>query len=494
MRVVLVNPGSNLHRTGGLLARFVTPIPPLGLAALAAWLGAHGHEAVILDQYAERWDTGELVRRMLRERPDLVGFSCLTPNMGRVRETVAAWRRAAPGVPVVLGNTHATVFADRLLREGVADHVVRGEGEEPLLGLVRALDADRAPEDVANLSWRDEDGGVHHNPDARPTVPLDALPFADWSTLDLSRYRSFPVVAMHDTVIPIQGSRGCAYHCSFCAQDQVFQAVRRRSIDRICDEIEHHIDRYGVTHYGFNDAYFPLSIRQGHAFLDELERRGLHRRITWITETRVDKVDRDLLRRMGEDGCRLVLFGIEFGTDAVLEATGKHARTAQARDAVRWAREAGVLTLGLYVIGMPGETRESVLATLRFARELSTDIAKFNIAVPLPGSQFFEEVFGPDAASRDLDTDAFHSWYNPLVAGDDLAWTPEGMSGTELVWLQRLGMLGYYARPRFVLQTLRSGAIRPADMARGTAWLLGDLGAMAASALRGRLSRANPGR
>jgi len=337
------------------------------------------------------------------------------------------------------------------------------------------------------VGYRDAAGEPVIQPAARPSASMDELPWADWSKLDLSRYRSHPMIAMEGITVPIQGSRGCAYSCSFCAQDTVFHGVRLRSPANICDEIEHHIERYGVTRFGFIDAYWPLSVRKGHAFLDDLERRGLHRRITWVTETRVDKVDEGLLRRMAADGCRLIMYGIEFGTDEALAATGKHARTSQAEDAIRWTHAAGILTLGLYVIGMPGETPASVRQTLAFARRLGTDIAKFNIAVPLPGSAFFDEVMGDQRDA--LDYDAFHSWFNPFAAGRGLVWTPEGLDGDTLVRLQRMGMLRYYLRPRHIRQVLRRGAIRPRDMLLGGAALVGD----GAQILIGRLrDRATP--
>ncbi len=472
MKVVLVNPGSSLRKVGGLLARFVTPIPPLGLAQLAAHLENHGHSVDIIDQYCDGQDAPTLAAQILARSPGLVGFSCLTPNMSAVLATVAVLRAHAPGLPVVFGNTHAAVFGERILREREADYVVIAEGEAPLLGLVTALEAGEEPVGIPGVGRRGPDGTPVILPAARPTERLDAVAWADWSKLDLSRYTSHPMIAMDGITLPIQGSRGCAYACTFCAQDQVFTTVRRRSPQSICDELEHNMERFGVTRFGFIDAYWPLSVKSGHAFLDEFERRGLHTQLTWVTETRVDKVDRPLLARMAADGCRLIMYGIEFGSDEALASTQKHAVTSEAVDAIRWTHEVGILTLGLYVIGMPGEDEASIRRTLAFARELGTDIAKFNIAVPLPGSQFFEETIGH---RRDtLDYDAFHSWFNPFASGRGLVWTPEGLSGDTLVRLQRRGMLRYYLRPRHVAQVLRRRAIKPSDMVLGGAALVGD--------------------
>lgn len=473
MHVVLVNPGSPLRQVGGLLARFVTPIPPLGLCQLASFLEARGHRVDIIDQYCDLQDAPTLVQQILDLDPGLVGFSCLTPNMGAVLESVGLLRARAPRLPVVFGNTHAAVFGDRILRQREADYVVVAEGEEPLLALCDALDADRVPADIPGVGYRDAHGQPCITPPARPTAALDDIPFPAWHKLDLEKYQAHPMIAMHGVTLPLQGSRGCAYSCTFCAQDQVFKAVRHRDPERICDEIEHGIERYGCTQFGFIDAYWPLSVKKGHRFLDVLERRGLHERITWVTETRVDKVDRELLFRMKADGCKLIMYGIEFGSDEALRATRKHAEVSQAERAVAWTHEAGILTLGLYVIGMPGESPESIRRTLAFARELGTDIAKFNIAVPLPGSQFFDDVFG--GQEDRLDYDAFHSWYNPFAAGSSLVWTPDGLDGSDLVRLQREGMLRYYLRPAHIRQVLARRAIRKRDILMGGSALLGDV-------------------
>lgn len=484
MRVVLVNPGSPLREVGGLLARFVSPIPPLGLAQLAAYLEKRGHHVEIIDQYADLQSAAQLASEILAHQPGLVGFSCLTPNMGSVLESVAELRQRDPSVPVVFGNTHAAVFSERILRDREADYVVIAEGEEPLLALVEALEAGQVPKNIPGVGYLGDEGPVVEPP-ARPTTALEDLPYPDWNRLDLDKYAYHPMIAMHGITLPIQGSRGCAYACTFCAQDQVFKAVRQRSPAAICDELEHHIEATGVTSFGFIDAYWPLSVKKGHLFLDELERRGLHKKITWVTETRVDKVDKGLLQRMKDDGCRLIMYGIEFGSDEALSSTNKHAEVSQAVKAVRWTHEVGILTLGLYVIGMPGENKDSIRQTLRFARELGTDIAKFNIAVPLPGSVFFDETIGQDLDA--IDYDAFHSWFNPWASGRELVWTPDGLDGRDIVRLQREGMLRYYLRPRHIRQVLARRAIRPRDMMLGAGALVGDVAGMWLSRAADRL-------
>lgn len=484
MRVVLVNPGSPLREVGGLLARFVSPIPPLGLAQLSAFLEVRGHSVHIIDQYADLQDVSTLADEILAESPGLVGFSCLTPNMSSVLASVAELRARAPHIPIVFGNTHAAVFKERILRDREADYVVVAEGEEPLLGLVEALEAGRVPAGIPGVGYLGPDGPVIAPPE-RPKTALEDLPYPDWNRLDLDKYAYHPMIAMHGITLPIQGSRGCAYACTFCAQDQVFKSVRMRSPAAICDELEHHIEKTGVTSFGFIDAYWPLSVAKGHRFLDELERRGLHKKITWVTETRVDKVDKGLLQRMKDDGCRLIMYGIEFGSDEALDFTNKHAQTSQAVEAVRWTHEVGILTLGLYVIGMPGEDHTSIRRTLAFARQLGTDIAKFNIAVPLPGSVFFDETIGQDLDA--VDYDAFHSWYNPWAGGRELVWTPEGLDGRDLVRLQREGMLRYYLRPRHIEQVLRRRAIKPRDMMLGAGALVGDVAGMWMSRVAARM-------
>jgi anaerobic magnesium-protoporphyrin IX monomethyl ester cyclase len=295
---------------------------------------------------------------------------------------------------------------------------------------------------------------------------LDSNPFPAWEHVDLDLYTGALLLGVRGRILPLQQSRGCAYRCTFCGQESMHLKVRRRSITHVVDEIEYLHSRFGVEFVGFEDAYFPVTKRDGLAFAEEMMRRGLHRKVRWITETRVDKVDAELLAAMKASGCHTIMYGFECGNDEVLARTDKHTTVAQNVEAMRLTRQQDILTLGLFIIGLPGDTPATIEQTIRHAIDLDCDIAKFNIATPQPGSRFFEEVLEdrPDLASAD--PEKFSPWFD---GGNDreILFSPEGMTSAQVLRLQRQAMLRFYARPRLLLRHLVRRTVAPSTLALG---------------------------
>lgn len=459
MRVLLVNPAARPRQRLGDYAAFslAAPAPPTGLAYIASVLRQDGVDVGIIDQHARGWDNDRLARDVRAFRPDVVGFSCLTFAMEGVEDAVPKVREAAPGVHVVLGNTHPTYFDRELVAAGVADSVVRGEGERAMSDLCSALRAGRSLDGVLGVTFRDGDE-VRRNPD-RPVVPdLDSLPFPAWDLLVEERYLAEPIGfrALSGTALSIQASRGCPYGCTFCAQDVIYPKLRKRDMRRVVAEMEWASTTFGVTTFGFIDAIFPFSHKQLDAFGDALRVRGLDGRFTWFTETRVDLVDRELLRKAHALGCRFILFGVESGDEAVLDSMNKSSAPEMARRALRWSREVGILSFGLFVIGMPGETRQQVERTIRFARETDADMVKFNIATPYPGSQIWERYKDRLAGQP---TWKYSGWFDPTLNDSEHLLAGDTLPASELVELQRKAMLSFYLRPRVAWRYLAGDLI-----------------------------------
>ena len=469
MRVLLINPSDLDTDHMGRMGALFTPIPPLGIASIAASMEEAGLRVDLLDQLGSRISNEQIATTISRRGYSLVGISCLTAAMNGVADLCARIRARSPGTPIVLGNIHATVFHRELVADSTADYVLRGEGERAMVALCRALSGDGPLEEVPGLTWRDGDGSLRTTPRG---APLDLDPLADpaWHLLDLTRYHSTPLLGVRRRMLHIQASRGCPFGCTFCSQEVMNRGVRRRSVDSLLGELERAHVQHGTGYFAFTDAFFPIDEAHGEAFARAMIASGLHRSIRWISETRVDRVSRPLLRLLRRSGLDLMMFGLESGDQAVLDGLGKRQQLDEARDAVRWAREEGIRTLGLYVLGLPGDTADSCRATARFARAVGTDMAKFNVAIPFPGSPMFDSW----RAGREDTPDwaRFNSWYDPRLAGGELLFTPEGMTSAELIALQRSAMLRFWARPRQVWRTLRGGAVSGGDVLRGTRALL----------------------
>ena len=209
------------------------------------------------------------------------------------------------------------------------------------------------------------------------------------------------------------------------------------------------IKQFNVKNFGFIDAFFPVSISSGMEFCDEIIRRGLNKKIRWVTETRVDMVSFDLLRRMREAGLHLIMYGYEAGNQRILDIIRKKTTINQALQATRDTKRAGINTLGLFILGMHGENRETCEQTIRFAKELDCDFAKFNLAIPFPGTGFYEMY---KDKLKDQSFENFTSWQSWLFPSKEVIYAPEGMSPEELISLQRKAMFRFYLRPSLIFR------------------------------------------
>ncbi len=458
MKIILINPISTVAKKDMVFRRFLTPLPPQGIAYVGAMLEKNGNEVILIDQHGAHLDNKEVINRICKESPQIVGFSCLTPVMGNVKILVDELRKLNKEVLIVLGNIHPTIFADEILKEGIADAIIRGEGEHTMLELVSALKYGKDLKYVNGISFR-ENGTIFHNPDVEPIGNLDELPYPAWHLLDLGYYKEIPLASLYNTItLPLQASRGCPFNCIFCAQEKIYKKPRYRQVKNVVDEIAYMNETLRATAFGFNDAYFPFSKKHGFEFCDELIKRGLNKKIKWGTELRVDMVDFELLKKMKEAGAHLIMYGFEVGNQRVLHSIGKNATIGQAIKAMKDTKRAGILTLGLFMLGLPGETKIECEETIRLAKLLDCDFVKFNITVPYPGSILFER-YKDLMLTKLNEPEKFTSWYDWSSFKPDLVFMPLGLSSKELVYLQRKAMFEFYMRPKVILKHLFRGTI-----------------------------------
>ena len=474
MKVLLVNPSLNRKRLGSYW-RFTTAVPPTGLTYLGAVLEQDGFEVRVYDQHAVHATNDDLMDIMELYRPDIVGFSCLTFVMETVEDAARLIRQKFPKVKILAGNIHATYFPRELLENGIADYVIREEGEEAILAICREIREDRDPVAVNGTTvW--DNGEIRHNP-TPAMIDLDQLPYPAWHMLDGYSYVPDPLnlapLQSKAQPLAIQASRGCPFACTFCSQDTMYKRVRIRSPESVVNEMEYVHKRYGTTVFGFIDAIFPLSPKQGHAFADEMIRRGMHKKVVWFTETRVDLVNYDLLKHLKESGLRFIQYGIESGDDEVLsKLMRKKAGVNQARLALKWTRDLGILSFGLFVVGMPGESRDQILKTIQFAKELDPDIVKFNVAIPFPGSELWERykhrVDGQPSYK-------YSGWYNANINDGDNILAGDTLPSRELMYLQRRAMFEFYTQPKVMHRYFVDGLVPMGVLAEGFYVMMSEL-------------------
>jgi len=380
MRIALVSPKWNKR---------ANDYPPLGLAYLAAVLERAGHQVGVFDCGLDP-DTPleEDVRHVCAFDPHIVGVTAMTSLYHNALET-AILLKAYLGRSIIVGGPHATVYPERVLAESpVIDYVVRGEGEETILELVHALDGgNRDLSTINGLTYRLR-GEVVSNPDRALIADLDALPFPARHLFDLKRYGL--CTPEGQPMVTILSSRGCPYNCSYCFKGIVGRTHRQRSPGNIIAELQRVIDHYGIRNFYFIDDLFTIDLRRLEAITERLIAEKLD--IRWQCLGRVDRVNVEILQKMHTAGCRRIHYGIESGNREVLQRIGKGIRLDQVRQAVRWTQEAGIHVKGYFMLGLPGDTEETMQQTIDLATELNLDEAMFSLTTPFPGTRLWDEL------------------------------------------------------------------------------------------------------
>ena len=426
MRVALIAPKWN---------RRASDYPPLGLAYLAAVLERDGHQVSVFDLGLDpSLPLEDGAARVAAFGPHLIGISAMTSVYQSALET-AILLKASLGRPVVLGGPHATVYPERVLAESpVIDYVIRGEGEETLLALVHAVDAgSRDLGSIQGLTYRSR-GEIVSNPDRPLIEDLDGLPLPARHLLDLKRYSLRTPEGQ--PMVTILSSRGCPYNCSYCFKGIVGRTYRQRSPNSIIGEMDAIIGQYGIRNFYFIDDLFTIDLRRLQAFSDQIIAEKLDFR--WQCLGRVDRVNEDILRKMHEAGCRRIHFGIESGNQQILERIAKGIKLQQVRQAVKWAKGAGLQVKGYFMLGLPGDTEETMQQTVDLAVELDLDEAMFSLTTPFPGTRLWDELVKkrPDTQYNQDFTRAYY-YSNPdeeLVPFLNVSEVPDRILGQ---WLEK---------------------------------------------------------
>ena len=376
LRIALVNPAQPDSY----------PQPPMGLAQLAAVLEKNGHYVSIIDANVLRLPPEEILP--LAADADVVGLTAMTPTISAALDIARHLKQENPDRRIILGGTHATLLPEETIKAcPEIDIVVRGEGEENTLELLSALEENGSLADIHSVTYR-RDGKIMSTPAVASTVDVDSLPFLAYHLLPWREYKPHPP---HGRALPFAAiitSRGCPYNCSYCSKPVFGRQFRGQSPARVVDEIEYLVKDFGIREMAFYDDVFTLDKKRAYEIADEIIKRGVE--IQWTCESRVNLIDMELLWKMKQAGCYSIAYGIESGSQEILDVMDKGISLKQIDDAVRWTRQAGIQTIGYFMVGAPGETPETIQRTIDFAKELKLDFAQFSITTPFPGTKLYD--------------------------------------------------------------------------------------------------------
>jgi anaerobic magnesium-protoporphyrin IX monomethyl ester cyclase len=455
MKIYLLNPhvpGEDKYiREGRCMQKassWVTIWPPVGLATLAVLARQKG-EVRLNDGNVEEMPMEALRQDVAAFDPDLVvvstGFPSIDVDMGAMQKI----GEVCPRAKLLAFGVYFTLLEQIGFEQYPwLDFALVGEPEETFTELLEALDAGRQDYGtIQGLLYRDS-SGVQITPRRKLIEDIDTIPFPDRSLLPTNRY-TLPHNGKPFTLI--NSARGCPHECIYCTVSPYYgRRVRRHSIEYVIAEIKECVNKHQIDELLFWEEVFTLDKQRVLDLCAAIRREGLH--IHWAATTRVDRVDEEILQAMKAAGCYLLGLGIESGEQRILDTAKKKTTVEQSRRAVSLCRRAGIATMGHFIFGLPGETRETARRTIRFLSKLGLNYMQSYCAVPYPKTELGE-------LARKNHWIRAQRWSEYDFGGDSIMET-DALTPAEVTHFRKKAFRAFYVRPSVVARTLAEMGLR----------------------------------
>lgn len=408
-KILLIRPSNRkLYETGNSRRD-----EPLGLEYIAASL-ENGHRVKILDLDILNINPQQLRRYLADEKPDFIGITASTPMLVDAKQIFTLVRAVLPDCKKIIGGAHPSCMPLNALEETGADAAVIGEGEYSFKDIVE----ERPYDEVLGIAFK-KNGNFVINAKRKPVEDLDSLKHPAHHLVPRDNYQmsSYFEAYFNKNERPFRcasviTSRSCSFNCIYCASRKIFDTkVRLRSAENVVEEIAILYFELGVKAIMFVDDVFTLDEKRTTQICKMLIERKI--KIKWWIDTRVDLVSEDLLRLMKEAGCRFIVYGVESGSQRILDMLNKSITLGQVREAFRITHKVGIDTKANFMLGHLDETEEEVLQSIKLAKELNSTKAGFYLTLPIPGSRLYEIAKERNLINKDFSE---FMWYRLPVA------------------------------------------------------------------------------
>jgi anaerobic magnesium-protoporphyrin IX monomethyl ester cyclase len=415
---------------------------PIFLSYAVALAREAGIETSFLDGVCDEMGIEQYAAAVARLAPDFVAMESSTPSIDHDLESVRQIKKLRPQTFVALMGSHATYFHRQLLEEHPeVDAIIRGEFEITIRETALALKNGTPLSQVAGLTFR-EGSAISVTPDRPMDFDLDAWPYPARDIIPIEKYQTAQYQGKNGTFM--LSSRGCPYRCTFCLWPgtMVGRDFRARRPESVVDEMQHLVEQHGVDDIYFDDDTMTIDRERLLKICQLIQEREL--KVHWIAMGRVDTVDEELLSEMRKAGCDNVYLGVESGSPEILKRLKKGIQLSQVERAFKIARKVGIRTQAFFMLGGPGETKETLKETIDFAVRLDPDNAQFAAAVPYPGTEMYEESLRKGYLKA-------ATWED--YAARDIVLETETLSRLDLEKARLEAYRRFYLRPRFILRT-----------------------------------------
>jgi len=444
MKVVLVSAPISMKDRYGDFAGVGNSQPTNALAYLGAIALRENVSVRLIDASAKNLDTNSVYKLIADEKPGIVGFSSTTMGIEACGHLASLIKEAAPHIITIIGGCHVTALPEDTLSEfNGFDIGVIGEGEKTLEELLNSLKSGVISKSVEGTIVRDGDT-IRRNYPRVLINNLDDLPFPAWNLLSgfPEEFIPSPARIKQTPCASIVFTRGCPNQCAFCDRSIFGNKVRSYSPGYAIEMIKDLYNNYGVKELLIEDDTFVISRKWITEFCERLIGENLG--ITWSCLGRADRIKPDILKLMKKAGCWHISYGIESGDQGMLDKMKKNETLKQIRDAVQVTKTEGVQSKGFFMIGFPGETKESLDETKQFALELPLDDISIMQFTPFPGSFVYENIDQYGEFSK--------NWKMMNIL--NTVFVPTGLSITSLEKYRSDILISFYLRPRIIFHKL----------------------------------------
>ncbi len=449
MRFVLINPGQRLSLQGNnpkIIDKERGKNPPLGLLYVAAAVKEAGrHQVNVIDANLPGFGQKTLAKFFSEDKCDVLGITITSFTLLDAIEVIKLFKKVNPRGKVVAGGPHVAIYPRETLGLGLIDVVVKREGEPVINGVLDRLDNPASLQNVHGICFR-FNGDIIDTGEASFIEDLDSLPFPDRSFLPYKEYFSLLGGDAYSTTIFT--SRGCPFRCAFCDRPAMGKKFRCHGPDYVVREICRCLD-LGIREFLFYDDTFTVKRQRVLDICKQIIDLG--QGISWDIRARVDTVDEEILLALKQAGCQAVHYGVESGSERILERLNKGISLGRVREVFRLTQEVGMDTLAYFMIGSPGETRDDIKASLDLARALNPDMLHLTIFTPFPATQLYREAL--DAGI--IGTDVWREFAsNPRPDFVPPIWQ-ENLSKADLQEIITQAYQKFYVRPSYIWKRLR---------------------------------------
>jgi anaerobic magnesium-protoporphyrin IX monomethyl ester cyclase len=439
------------------------------LAYLGAVSERRGDEVRVYDADVEEQSFQDFLREF---KPHLAGITTNTPQVKQSWRTATAIKEVMD-IPVVLGGPHVSVVSEELdfesLRQPPVDLIVRGEGEAPWIEISNIVDdflrdqpelaaqklMDPALDlfrETRGISYKTSDGQLHRNADATPIADLDSLPWPAYHLFKMNKYTNLQPATdaiPGERSFSILTSRGCPYRCTFCSQSIMPIKWRARSYENVIEEWRHLVKDLGALEIGVLDDSANIRKQRLVQLADGLIENKLNH-VPWIfvNGIRANLADYEMLKKLKLAGLKRTAFGVETGDEQMIIKIDKHVDHDTIRQAFKNAKAAGIETIGFFIIGLPGDTRETMQKTIDFAIELDPMIANFSMMTPYPGTIVYEQV---KKSGRFLVQD----WEDYVFFDAKARYEMGDLTAELMEEMYRKAYRQFYWRPKYIMRAMQ---------------------------------------